>query len=203
MKRILAVSDIHGHKTVLKNLLKQVKYNPESDQLILLGDYINKGPESKATLEYVIELVDNGAVALIGNNEARVIQENDSDYVKYVPFIKKLKLYYAFGGYIFSHAGFRASLDFESQIYEDVCGLNKLIFEQKVFSDKISVFGHTPTFRLGAKIGDIWASEGLMCIDTGAGHGQYLSLVDLSGGKVYRQKVNGDQRVECGVGIDI
>ena len=50
--------------------------------------------------------------------------------------------------------------------------------------NKVVVFGHTPTFRLGIA-NQVWLQKGMMGIDTGAGHGYTLSLVDLSAWEVY------------------
>ncbi len=66
-KRILAISDIHGNLELLKRLLKKVGFQ-DSDFLILVGDYIEKGPENLATLRYVMELCKKKNVyALSGN----------------------------------------------------------------------------------------------------------------------------------------
>lgn len=51
--RILVVSDIHGNLPYLLGLLDKLAVRP-SDQLILLGDLVEKGPESLATLRYVM-----------------------------------------------------------------------------------------------------------------------------------------------------
>ena len=51
--RILVVSDIHGNLPYFLGLLDKLSLRP-SDQLILLGDLVEKGPESLATLRYVI-----------------------------------------------------------------------------------------------------------------------------------------------------
>ncbi len=53
--RILAVSDIHGHDHILKELLKKAEFSQE-DQLIIIGDIIEKGPYSLKTLRYIMEL---------------------------------------------------------------------------------------------------------------------------------------------------
>jgi len=67
--RLLVASDIHGYGRLLTRLLDEVKYKPGEDRLFLLGDYIDRGPDARGTLELVIELVQEGAVALIGNHE--------------------------------------------------------------------------------------------------------------------------------------
>ena len=44
MRRTLAVSDIHGCVDEFKQLLDKVNFNAEEDQLVLLGDYVDRGP---------------------------------------------------------------------------------------------------------------------------------------------------------------
>ena len=51
-QRILVASDIHGHGDALIKLSEAV-YNAETDQLVLLGDYVNNGPDSVGTLRLV------------------------------------------------------------------------------------------------------------------------------------------------------
>lgn len=52
-QRILVASDIHGHGDALIKLLSEAVYNAETDQLVLLGDYVNNGPDSVGTLRLV------------------------------------------------------------------------------------------------------------------------------------------------------
>ncbi len=63
------ISDIHGHLDPFMRLLKEVNYSPNHDQLILIGDYVDRGPKSKQVIEFVRELVNEGAVALRGNHD--------------------------------------------------------------------------------------------------------------------------------------
>ncbi|MEH7524970.1 metallophosphoesterase family protein, partial [Bacillus sp. JJ1503] len=69
MKRTLVISDIHGCHDEFVKLLDITKYNPTEDQLILLGDYIDRGKDSKKVIDKVMELVSNGAIALRGNHD--------------------------------------------------------------------------------------------------------------------------------------
>lgn len=65
--RALAVSDIHGNLPCLKGLLRRAAFGRE-DALILLGDLVEKGRESLATLRYVMALSRTHTVyALRGN----------------------------------------------------------------------------------------------------------------------------------------
>ena len=54
-RRILMVSDIHGHASGLRSLLEQADFD-EQDVLVIVGDFVEKGPESLQTLRYMMEL---------------------------------------------------------------------------------------------------------------------------------------------------
>ena len=43
MKRILVISDIHGEIEKFEHLLEEAQYDAKQDQLILLGDYVDRG----------------------------------------------------------------------------------------------------------------------------------------------------------------
>jgi len=71
--RILAIGDIHGCTTAFDTLLAAVNLQP-SDRLITLGDYIDRGPDSKVVIERLIALHDTGQlVALRGNHEQMIL----------------------------------------------------------------------------------------------------------------------------------
>lgn len=74
MNRILMISDIHGCYDPFLNLLEKAEYQPNRDSLILLGDYVDRGPKSKETVELVRELVhDHRVIALRGNHDQRLV----------------------------------------------------------------------------------------------------------------------------------
>jgi serine/threonine protein phosphatase 1 len=69
MARILAIGDIHGCLTALDTLLGFVQPSAD-DQLIFLGDYVDRGPDSKGVLSRLIELKAKGnVICLRGNHE--------------------------------------------------------------------------------------------------------------------------------------
>ncbi|GGH78435.1 serine/threonine protein phosphatase 1 [Pullulanibacillus pueri] len=69
MKRMLVISDIHGEIYKFERLLEETSYDPAQDQLILLGDYVDRGPSPKAVIEKVMALKAQGAILLKGNHE--------------------------------------------------------------------------------------------------------------------------------------
>ncbi|MGG2073127.1 metallophosphoesterase [Lysinibacillus irui] len=82
MNRILAISDIHGELGLLEELLLKANYDPQSDQLFLLGDYIDRGPSSSGVLNLVGELQALGARVLLGNHEAIMLNACRSGLAK-------------------------------------------------------------------------------------------------------------------------
>ncbi len=78
MRRTLIINDIHGELKLLNKLLKKVKYTADKDQLILLGDYIDRGPDSKGVLERVMELREQGAIVLKGNHDDMMVSAVDN-----------------------------------------------------------------------------------------------------------------------------
>lgn len=74
MKRILVISDIHGEIEKFEQLLEEAQYDAKQDQLILLGDYVDRGPNARAVIEKVRELKEEGALILKGNHEDMMIK---------------------------------------------------------------------------------------------------------------------------------
>ncbi|MCR8657384.1 metallophosphoesterase family protein [Paenibacillus endoradicis] len=74
MSRIIMISDIHGCIKPFNQMLDFIKFNPNKDKLILLGDYVDRGPNSKDVVDKVISLVkEYGAIALRGNHDQRLV----------------------------------------------------------------------------------------------------------------------------------
>lgn len=66
-RRILMVSDLHGHASGLRELLEKANYT-RNDILVIVGDYIEKGAQNLQTIRYVMELCEAGTVyPLMGN----------------------------------------------------------------------------------------------------------------------------------------
>lgn len=67
--RTIIVGDVHGCAAEVEDLLGRVAFS-SSDQLVFVGDLVNKGPDSSGVLRLVREL---GARAVLGNHEHRLI----------------------------------------------------------------------------------------------------------------------------------
>lgn len=66
-RRVIIISDIHGHADEFTRLLHQVSFSAD-DVLILVGDYIEKGVQSLETVRYIMKLSETHTVfASMGN----------------------------------------------------------------------------------------------------------------------------------------
>ena len=74
MKRYIAIGDIHGCKNQLEKLLDKISFCQE-DHLIFLGDYIDRGNDSKGVLDLLIKLKSEhpNITFLRGNHEALLL----------------------------------------------------------------------------------------------------------------------------------
>ena len=49
-----AIGDIQGHYTAFMALLEKIKFDPSCDELILLGDVVNRGPDSLKVMRFIL-----------------------------------------------------------------------------------------------------------------------------------------------------
>jgi serine/threonine protein phosphatase 1 len=76
--RHLAIGDIHGCFKALTTLAAYVPFESD-DVLIALGDYVNRGPDSRAVLDWLIDYQRRGnLVPLRGNHEIMMLRARES-----------------------------------------------------------------------------------------------------------------------------
>ena len=89
MRRIF-VGDIQGCREPLERLLAAVRFEPTSDRLLPVGDMVNKGPESDATLDLLIDLQ---AEPVLGNHDLFWLQKKRAakrhvDWLEQQPIVR-------------------------------------------------------------------------------------------------------------------
>lgn len=194
LARQFAISDIHGCVRTLKKLvLDEIKLS-KADTLYLLGDYINKGPDSKGVIDFIFQLKNKGfnLYCLRGNHEQYLIdgliysweeiaflsrggRETLSSFGvdaigdipnKYLDFIKSLPFYIELEKYILIHAGL--NFDLTDPYKDDFSMLNirKMQVDLEKTGGKNIIHGHVPMTYQDIK-GDLDFKKHHISIDAG------------------------------------
>ena len=66
------IGDVQGCDEPLARLLAEVEFSASRDRLVVLGDLVNRGPASAATLRRLMAL-DDAAQALLGNHDLHLL----------------------------------------------------------------------------------------------------------------------------------
>ncbi len=228
MEKRYVMGDIHGNARAMVGLLDYV--DPDPEELVLIGDLINRGLDSWGVLEETALLVDEGATVIRGNHDLILpafvapntskqmfLDEKVGSYPTYVSIQNAIKnhgydkvketiakihhkmvYYHEDPNYIFAHAGIDPRIPYMDQQRPEVlvsgCAGWKSSKEAHCY-DQYVVYGHTPTWMIHRDIEQddarVWMSHRAkkIAIDTGAGFGEKLTLLDLLDGIAYSYDV--------------
>ncbi|MEW6500318.1 MAG: metallophosphoesterase, partial [Thermodesulfobacteriota bacterium] len=91
---IFAIGDIHGCADKLEQLLARLPFDQARDTLVVLGDYLDRGPDSRRVLDQLCDLRARGVqlVALMGNHEALLLEYHKSGDQALLPYMRRLGL---------------------------------------------------------------------------------------------------------------
>jgi serine/threonine protein phosphatase 1 len=172
MGRIFAISDIHGcYKPFYELVVNNLKLN-KSDRLILLGDYIDRGDQSKEVIDLIIDLLNKGfdITPLTGNHEVMLVDAyNNQESLPlwlmnsgmstllsfgiedireidnhYLEFFTSLEYYKILGDFVFVHAGFN---NYSINPFLDKKSMiweSSLSYDNPLLSGKTIIHGHRP-----------------------------------------------------------
>ena len=174
MKKVYAISDIHGHKLTFDKLLHKIQFE-KKDKLFVLGDLIDRGPDSKGVFDSIIQLKKNGfdINCLLGNHEQLLLNayanpadeqiwlrngggqtlqsfscnmSKDIDQ-KYIQFIHTFKPYYEWDRFLFVHAGINMTLEYPLEDLNSLLWLrdpSNYYYDRDWLGDRTVIHGHTP-----------------------------------------------------------
>ena len=80
--RSFVIGDIHGCAATLRRLIEETLRPSTSDRIYLLGDLIDRGPDSKWVLDFIFELRERGLSvgSVRGNHEEMCLLAGDDHY---------------------------------------------------------------------------------------------------------------------------
>jgi len=188
--RKIVVGDVHGCRVEFEKLLKKVDFDPLSDELYLVGDLINKGPDSLGVIHTAISAQ---ATIVAGNHELHFLNairentlEKHSSFLEmsreWTPktlewvcsWIESLPLYHENKDFLMLHAGMDPVLPLEMQSPKTLCTIRNLKngdpWHKAYTGKKPVVYGH-------------WALQGrhftknTFGLDSGCVYGRELSAL--------------------------
>lgn len=197
--RRFVIGDIHGCAKALRTLIETIDPGSE-DELVFLGDYIDRGPDSRDVVQQVLDLRHQcHVVPLRGNHEIMLLGvalsglddtvwlENGgiatvSSYggslakipAEHLEFFQRLESYYETGDAIFVHAGYHHQKEMHEQDSATTYWNhlpNPLPPPHK--SGKRVFVGHTPQ-----PSGYVLDGGHLVCVDTYCFGGGYLTAFE-------------------------
>lgn len=86
MKNRWVIPDIHGHLKTLKFMIEDRIGLSKSDAVYFLGDYIDRGPDSKGVIDYIMQLQKSGYEihCIRGNHEDYCIRAWEADQSRWL-----------------------------------------------------------------------------------------------------------------------
>ncbi|MBN1107814.1 MAG: serine/threonine protein phosphatase [Bacteroidales bacterium] len=207
MNRLFAIGDIHGCFETFHELVIDELRIKKSDRLILLGDYIDRGPRSREVVDFILDLMAAGydVIPLTGNHEAMLLESytdpgmlyqwymNSGETTlqsmgvddvkkigsKYLNFFSGLKFYESSGDFLFVHAGFNDQLaDPFSDSYHMIWSSHP-VYYNPLLAGRTIIHGHRPktTEFVRQKIKE---RSRVIPVDTGCVYGEELGYGYLS-----------------------
>jgi len=211
-----AIGDIHGCRVALETLINRLPLTAD-DKLIFLGDYIDRGPDTKGVVNYILGLKAGFKVVhLIGNHEI-FLRDAYADPLLYTFFTSDLVggketlasyggglesipaehrkflitdalHYYETESHIFVHGGLEASIALDQQ-QEETLVSKRFTDPTPHHSGKIMICGHTIQNEAPINFGGH-----SICIDTGCYREGWLTALQVETGNYFQTNQQGQYR---------
>ena len=217
-ERLIAIGDIHGCRAALDKLLEVIEPGPE-DLIVTLGDYVDRGPDSRGVVDTLIDLgTRTRLVGLLGNHEEMMLDvirgnephhnwlryggvetlesygfDGDLDFLptSHDRFFDSLGDYFETDEFFFTHAAYDPFTPLRNQSTELLrwYSLNEGLPAPHE-SGKVAIVGHTAN-----RDGEILDVGHLVCIDTFCYGGGWLTAIELGSRQVWQASPQGELRL--------
>ncbi|WP_010587226.1 metallophosphoesterase [Schlesneria paludicola] len=213
--RIIAIGDIHGCAVALSALIEAIDPRP-NDTIIPLGDYVDRGLDSRGVLDQLIDLERRcQLIPILGNHDEMMLHARDSESdfqdwmtvggaatldsygstgtlakipLGHFEFLARCRSYYETETHLFVHANYQPNLPLDQQDDHHLRWLSlRDSIPESHMSGKVAVVGHTPQ-------PDILDLGYLIDIDTGCCRGGWLTALDPVGRQAWQFNERGQAR---------
>jgi len=214
--RTIAIGDVHGCSLALRAIVDAI-HPGSDDSLIFLGDYIDRGPDSRGVLDFLLQLETRcQVIPLLGNHEimlleaehnpqafepwlacggAATVSSYDGQVTKIPPahweFMRRCRRYYETDTHFFVHANYAATVPLNRQpdylLFWEHLHVHSPAAHQ---NGKIAVVGHT-----AQKSGEVLDGGRVICLDTFCYGGGWLTAMDIDTGYLWQANRDGTMRV--------
>jgi|SRR5208283_1156396 len=165
--RLLAIGDIHGCLDKLEALVMKIRPS-QDDRIVFLGDYINRGPDSRGVIDFLLNLRSKvTCIFLLGNHEKMILEfldNNNSEFLlnggyktlesyncnnfdgmplSHISFFNELYPYYETNDHIFVHAGLKPGIPIREQNINDLIWIRDEFINSDYDWGKTIIYGHT------------------------------------------------------------
>jgi serine/threonine protein phosphatase 1 len=220
--RIIAVGDVHGCAAALRALVGIIQLQSD-DTLVMLGDCVDRGPESRQVIDQVMELRDQcRLIPLLGNHEEMMLNYVDGkpqpdDWLEvggaatmrsygssldpqeippsHIEYIRTWGDYFETPSHFFAHGCYEPSRPLAKQYWPSMRWQSlKFGIPGPHVSGKTAILGHT-----SQKSGEVLDVGHLICIDTFCWGGGWLTALDITSGQTWQVDREGMSRPKAGV----
>ncbi len=214
-ERIIAIGDIHGCDVALERLVEAISIQPK-DTLVGLGDYVDRGPNSRGVIDRLLQLETVcRAHFLTGNHElmmqaaiqgqsetalwlanggAQTVQSYGGSLAntpeEHLDFLNRCVPFFETTHYFFVHANYSPHLPLEKQPAFSLYWEHLHAYTPTPhMNGKIAVVGHTPQ-----RSGNVLQLAHLICLDTYCYGRGWLSAMELNSGQIWQANNKGEIR---------
>ena len=175
MLKVYAIGDVHGLLRALCRLIAECERDADGRpmRLVFIGDYIDRGPNSRGVVDYIINLqsrLAENAICLMGNHEALALSAiddlNTENWIlnggdmtlrsygvssalelpaAHVAWLRSLRLAFDDGLRFFVHAGINPAKPLDRQDRHDLLWIREPFLSVQRDYGRLIVHGHTPT----------------------------------------------------------
>ncbi len=173
MPKRFVIGDVHGCSKTLTALVEQQLLPSKDDSIYFLGDYIDRGPDSKGVIDYILQLQFSGynIYTLMGNHEHFLLRSKVDNALfrswkknaggnktlqsfgiahpddldeKYLHFFESLKTHIVLDDAVLVHAGINCQQENPFDDFITLLYTRDTVYDAEKMNNRKIIHGHTP-----------------------------------------------------------